>query len=178
MLSARTLLHLSPFPPRLCKSPKLFYFYAHSFPMATATQLTPAASLLPAFNSPASNSPASKLGRSSTGVLEIGGFSVEGVSIGGQETCVMIPAYRIAFDIGRCPQRAVTQDFLFVSHGHMDHIGGVCFYVATRGLYRMKPPTIVVPKCLVATVEKLFEVHRELDGSELRHQLIGLDVGW
>ena len=50
-------------------------------------------------------------------------------------------------------------------------------YVATRGLFKMKPPTIVVPKCLKATVEKLFDVHRELDGSELKHHLIGLDVG-
>ena len=50
-------------------------------------------------------------------------------------------------------------------------------YVATRGLFKMKPPTIIVPKSIKATVEKLFEVHRELDGSELNHQLIGLDVG-
>lgn len=50
-------------------------------------------------------------------------------------------------------------------------------YVATRGLFKMKPPTVIVPKCLKATVEKLFDVHRELDGSELKHRLIGLDVG-
>lgn len=50
-------------------------------------------------------------------------------------------------------------------------------YVATRGLFKMKPPTVIVPSCIKATVEKLFDVHRELDGSELNHQLIGLDVG-
>lgn len=55
--------------------------------------------------------------------------------------------------------------------------GGICMYVATRGLFKMKPPTIIVPKSIKATVEKLFEVHRELDGSELNHQLIGMDVG-
>ena len=50
-------------------------------------------------------------------------------------------------------------------------------YVATRGLNRMKPPTIIVPTCIKETVEKLFDVHRELDGSELKHKLVGLDVG-
>lgn len=50
-------------------------------------------------------------------------------------------------------------------------------YVATRGLYRMKPPTVVVPTCIKETVEQLFEVHRRLDGSELKHHLIALDVG-
>lgn len=50
-------------------------------------------------------------------------------------------------------------------------------YVATRGLYGMKPPTIVVPTCIKGDVEQLFEVHRKMDQSELKHNLIGLDVG-
>jgi ribonuclease Z len=63
-----------------------------------------------------------KLGRAKTGALEVGGFSIEGVSIGGQETCVMVPAYKVAFDSGRCPERLIHQDFLFITHPHMDHI--------------------------------------------------------
>lgn len=63
-----------------------------------------------------------KLGRPTTGVLEVDGFSIEGVSVGGQETCVILPALKLAFDIGRCPERAVYQDFLFITHAHMDHI--------------------------------------------------------
>ncbi|EEF52135.1 ribonuclease z, chloroplast, putative [Ricinus communis] len=104
-------------------------------------------------------------------------YPIEGLSIGGHETCIILPSLNLAFDIGRCPQRAISQDFLFISHAHMDHIGGLPMYVATRGLYRMKPPTIIVPTSIKETVEQLFEVHRKLDGSELNHKLIGLDVG-
>ena len=50
-------------------------------------------------------------------------------------------------------------------------------YVATRGLYKMKPPTIIVPASIKETVESLFEVHRKLDSSELKHNLVGLDIG-
>lgn len=50
-------------------------------------------------------------------------------------------------------------------------------YVATRGLYSMKPPTIFVPRSIKEHVEKLFEVHRAMDQSELKHNLIGLNVG-
>ncbi|XP_052725098.1 tRNase Z TRZ1 isoform X2 [Vigna angularis] len=109
--------------------------------------------------------------------LEIEGYPVGGLSIGGHETCVLFPTLKIAFDIGRCPPRAVSQNFLLISHAHMDHIGGLPMYVATRGLYRMKPPTIIVPISVKEDVEKLFEIHRKMDQSELNHNLIGLDVG-
>ncbi|GER38568.1 nuclear ribonuclease Z [Striga asiatica] len=109
--------------------------------------------------------------------LTIEGYQIEGLSIAGHETCVIVPSLNLAFDIGKCPQRAVSQQFLFISHGHMDHIGGLPMYVATRGLYSMAPPTIFVPKAVKGSVEKIFEAHRAMDQSELKHTLVGLDVG-
>nr|CAB3449334.1 unnamed protein product [Digitaria exilis] len=109
--------------------------------------------------------------------LEIEGYAVEGISIAGHETCVIFPSLNLAFDIGRCPPLAVSQDLLFVSHAHTDHIGGLPLYVATRGRRRMRPPTVFVPACLADLVRSLFEVHRAMDQSDLDHKLVPLEVG-
>lgn len=54
--------------------------------------------------------------------LDLEGYAIEGISIGGQETCIIIPEFKCTFDIGRCPSRAIQQNFVFITHAHLDHI--------------------------------------------------------
>ncbi|KAJ4811157.1 Ribonuclease Z [Rhynchospora pubera] len=108
---------------------------------------------------------------------ELEGLSVEGFSIGGLETCIVLPTFNSVFDIGRCPSRAVNQDFLFITHAHLDHIGSLPMYLATRGLYNLKPPTVFVPPCIKEDVERLLEIHCTMSNVELNVDLVALDVG-
>ncbi|KAJ3670122.1 hypothetical protein LUZ60_010446 [Juncus effusus] len=66
------------------------------------------------------------------GSLSIEGYPIEGISIAGQETCVIFPTLKLAFDIGSCPQSAISQDFLFISHGHTDHMGYLIYTVQQK----------------------------------------------
>lgn len=109
--------------------------------------------------------------------MDLEGYSFEGISIGGLETCVLVPQLKCAFDIGRCPARAVSQNFLFITHAHLDHIGGLPMYVATRELYKLKSPTVFVPPCIKKDVEKLFDVLRSMSQGKLELEVVALDVG-
>lgn len=50
-------------------------------------------------------------------------------------------------------------------------------YVASRGLYSLKPPTVFVPPCIKDDVEKLMDIHRTMGNVELDLDLVALDVG-
>lgn len=55
--------------------------------------------------------------------------------------------------------------------------GGLPMYVAFRGLYNLKPPTVFVPPCIKEDVEKLLDIHRTMSQVELNLDLVALDVG-
>ena len=92
---------------------------------------------------------------------------VDAISVGGLETCIQLPAWNLAFDIGRCPPRAVQQSRILCTHAHMDHLGGIAIYAATRDLIGLPTPTIWVPAENHADVLALFDVWRRLDQSDL-----------
>lgn len=50
-------------------------------------------------------------------------------------------------------------------------------YIASRGLYNLKPPTIFVPPCIQEDVVKLLDIHRTMGQVELNVDLVPLDVG-
>lgn len=104
-----------------------------------------------------------------------GHLTVEGVSVAGQETCIVIPQLKVIFDIGRCPQRAVSFPTLLVSHAHMDHIGGVLFHAGSRNMTGQAPTRVHLPAESRAALDALFAAQRHLDGgTELPYDAVPL----
>ncbi len=110
-------------------------------------------------------------------MIQLAGIALRARSIGGVETCIQVPGWDLAFDIGRCPHSAVHRSTVAFTHAHMDHMGGVAFHAATRALRGLAPPRYVVPRENVAAFRDLFEVWRRLDRSRLEHELVPLGPG-
>eukprot|EP00743_Colponemidia_sp_Colp-15_P004418 GILK01004764.1.p1 GENE.GILK01004764.1~~GILK01004764.1.p1 ORF type:complete len:344 (-),score=34.58 GILK01004764.1:145-1176(-) len=99
--------------------------------------------------------------------VKVGPYEIVGRSIAGEHSCVLIPSLKIGFDIGGHVQtESIPVPFICVTHGHMDHVGGIAAHAATRSLRSMDSPTYLVPPAAVKGVQAVFEAFFELDGGE------------
>jgi ribonuclease Z len=107
----------------------------------------------------------------------VAGIRIEGISIAGIETCIDLPQWKIAFDIGRVPDVVVPRATILFTHAHMDHMGGVAWHCATRALRGLAPPTYVVGPENADAFRDLFEVWRRLDRSKLPCNIVVMGPG-
>ncbi len=109
--------------------------------------------------------------------IPLGQIHVVGYSVAGEETLVQIPELNVCFDIGRSPYFALTSDIVCLSHGHMDHVAGLPYYLSQRSFQGMKPGTILLPRELERPVDTLLRCWRDVERQATPYTLIGLSPG-
>lgn len=102
---------------------------------------------------------------------------IRAVSVGGMETCIEVPAWKLCFDIGRCPPSAHRWGRVLFTHAHTDHMGGVVSHCATRDLLGMTPPTYVMPAENRDDFLAMMDAWRRLDRSPLPCAVLGVSPG-
>jgi ribonuclease Z len=106
--------------------------------------------------------------------LRFGTFHIIGYSVAGEETVVQVPEMNVCFDVGRAPYFALTSDILCLSHGHMDHVAGIGYFLSQRFFQGMKPGTILLPRELEKPVDSLLRSWREIERQQTPYRLVGI----
>jgi len=65
----------------------------------------------------------------------------------------------MAFDIGFCPPELIESDYIFVTHAHMDHIGGLSSHAYSRAL-RRRPAQYFVP---IEIIDGYYEIIKSFE---------------
>lgn len=111
----------------------------------------------------------------SMGFLFLPPFRVQGLSVAGEASCVQIPELDVCFDMGICPRMALASKYVAISHGHMDHIGGLAYYCSQRHFQGMGPGTIVCDARIAASIERMMAGYVELERQNTPYKLIALE---
>jgi len=109
--------------------------------------------------------------------LALGPLHVVGYSVAGEETVVQIPELNVCFDIGRCPYFALTSDIVCLTHGHMDHLAGMPYYLSQRFFQGMQPGTVMLPREMEQPVDAMLRCWRDVERQGTPYKLIPISAG-
>ncbi|MCA9310704.1 MAG: MBL fold metallo-hydrolase [Phycisphaerales bacterium] len=109
------------------------------------------------------------------GFLFVPPYRVQGTSIAGEATCIQVPELDVCFDMGCCPRPALASKFVAISHGHMDHIGGLAYYCSQRRFQGMGEGTIICSKEIGPDIRRMMDGYVSLERQTTPYNLIELE---
>jgi ribonuclease Z len=104
-------------------------------------------------------------------------FDIDGFSLGGVETAVVIPQWRLAIDVGRARKETLRSEHVALTHVHMDHAGGLAYLVAMRAFYNLAPPTIYVPAQSADALDQMLRTWDRLQKFETAYTIVPVETG-
>lgn len=105
-------------------------------------------------------------------------LTLRGVSLGGVYTSIYVPELGALFDVGIPSRSCAPADFLFLSHGHTDHVGALPAYLGIRGLIgKHKPPTVFMPEQIVDEVKQSLALMSKLQRYDLSIKAVPMAPG-
>jgi ribonuclease Z len=110
--------------------------------------------------------------------VSAGPYTVRGISVGGVYTSLQVPELSVLLDVGIPIRAFCAADNIFLSHGHVDHIGGLLGLLGVRGMmHKPEPPRLFLPREIAEHVQELLTVATRMQRFPLEVEPVPLSPG-
>ncbi|WP_428266955.1 MBL fold metallo-hydrolase [Haliangium sp.] len=110
--------------------------------------------------------------------VQAGRHNIRGVSVGGVYTALMVPELDAMFDVGLAPRSFAGVNSLFLSHGHVDHIGALTSLLGIRALMgRKRRLKVFMPAAIAPLVEDVLRAATPLQRHPLEIEAVPMEPG-
>jgi len=99
--------------------------------------------------------------------MKVNGIEIRGRSVSGYTTAVAVPEYDLCFDCGMALYDAVQCNNVAITHGHLDHFGGIARHAYIRGMTGMAPSRFYVPRGLQGRVGQVMRFWADVQGARM-----------
>ncbi len=115
---------------------------------------------------------------SSYTAVQAGPYTVRGISVGGVYTTLQIPELALLLDVGLPLRSFCAADHIFLSHGHVDHMGGLFGLLGVRGMMvKPAPPRLYLPAEIADDLATALAAASRLQRFPLEVQLVPMHAG-
>lgn len=110
--------------------------------------------------------------------IHAGPYTIRGISVGGVYTSFHVPQLDSVLDIGIPPRSFAGARQLFLSHGHVDHVGGLASFLGIRALVgKNKPLKVYLPAAIAGILQEALASMARLQRYDLDIETVAMEPG-